>query len=67
MQKIVACDESHQRNFRALMSSAEDRDCLRCFDILTFDGKLAIMLLLFQRCTAFDELLDETDDQGVAF
>jgi bifunctional non-homologous end joining protein LigD len=66
--EVVACDESGQPNFRSLMSGAKDCDlCLWCFDILAIEGKLAMVLPLFQRRTALNELLNETDEQGLQF
>jgi bifunctional non-homologous end joining protein LigD len=62
------CDESGQPDFRALMSRRTDCDyCLWAFDLLAFDGQNVTAKPLFQRRTALQELLNETDDQGLQF
>lgn len=66
--EIVACDESGQPDFRALMSRKPDCDlCLWAFDLLAVDGELVMGKPLFQRRTALQELLNEADDQGLQF
>jgi bifunctional non-homologous end joining protein LigD len=66
--EIVACDESGQPNFRSLMSNAKDCDlCLWAFDLLAVDGIRVMDRPLFQRRTALNELLIETDEQGLQF
>jgi bifunctional non-homologous end joining protein LigD len=66
--EIVACDESGQPDFRALMRNAKDCDlCLWAFDLLSIDGMPVMDKPLFQRRTALNELLIETDEQGLQF
>ena len=66
--EIVACDESGQPDFRSLMRNAKDCDlCLWGFDLLAIDGMPVLDKPLFQRRTALNELLIETDEQGLQF
>jgi bifunctional non-homologous end joining protein LigD len=62
--ELVACDESGQPDFRALMTNGKDCDlCLWAFDLLALDGVSVMDKPLFQRRTALNELLNEVDDQ----
>jgi len=64
--ELVACDESGQPDFRALMSNAKDCDlCLWAFDLLALDGVSVMARPLFERRAVLNELLNEVDDQGL--
>jgi bifunctional non-homologous end joining protein LigD len=64
--ELVACDESGQPDFRALISNAKDCDlCLWAFDLLALDGVSVMARPLFERRAVLNELLNEVDDQGL--
>ena len=66
--ELVACDESGQPDFRALMTDSKNCDlCLWAFDLLAVDGVSVMHKPVFQRRTALNELLNEVDDQGLQF
>jgi bifunctional non-homologous end joining protein LigD len=66
--EVVVCNESGQPDFRALMDRSSDCEfCLWAFDLLSIDGHTVTDKALFQRRNALQELLNETDEQGLQF
>jgi bifunctional non-homologous end joining protein LigD len=67
--ELVACDESGQPDFRALMNrSFKDCElCLWCFDLVALDGERLTGSPLSDRRQWLKQLLNEADQQGLVF
>jgi bifunctional non-homologous end joining protein LigD len=66
--ELVACDESGQPDFRALMSNKRDCDlCLWCFDLLALDGERLTEKPLVKRRSLLNELVNVADDHAIQF
>ena len=66
--ELVACDDSGQPDFRALMSNKQDCDlCLWCFDLLALDGERLTEKPLVRRRALLNELVNVADDHAVQF
>jgi bifunctional non-homologous end joining protein LigD len=66
--ELVACDESGQPDFRALMRNGKDCDlCLWCFDLLALYGEPLTDKPLIERRTMLSKLIKAADENELKF